>query len=201
MFIIFAHPVIGIVLSESFYPAASTLIVLTIYVYILSLTRPCYVLTSGINKPIIGAKIGAAMCLINIILNFLFIPKDGLLSLFGISGPLGAAIATATSGFIGFIWFKIVVKKIIPIKTAYGHIARHIFAGLIMALVLYLLSTYILTVRWYLLIVFALIGLALYLGILYVLKEFNKKDFDFFFNLIQPKEMMIYIKSELKDKK
>jgi len=139
------------------------------------------------------------MCCINIILNFLFIPKDGLLSGFGVSGPLGAAIATVTSGFVGFIWFKFIVKKLIGVKMIYSHIPRHILAGLVMALVLYLMSNLILTVRWYLLIVFTLIGLIVYLGVLYVLKEFNKKDFTFFLNLIRPKEMLNYIKSELND--
>jgi O-antigen/teichoic acid export membrane protein len=198
VFIIFANPVIGTILSSSFYPAASTLIVLTIYVYFLSLTRPCFALSSGINKPIIGAKIGVVMCSINIILNFLLIPKDGLLSSFGVNGPLGAAIATATSGFIGFVWFKYTVKKLIGVKMMYSHIPRHIIAGSVMALVLYFLSSSILTIRWYLLIVFAFVGLAVYLGVLYVLKEFNKKDLKFFLNLLQPKEMLNYIKSELK---
>jgi O-antigen/teichoic acid export membrane protein len=201
VFVVFANPVIGTILSSAFYPAASTLIVLTIYVYILSLTRPCFALTSGINKPMIGAKIGAVMCSINIILNFFFIPKDGLLSSFGVNGPLGAAVATVTSGFVGFVWFKFTVKKLIGVKIISSHIPRHIIAGLVMALVLYFLSSSILTIRWYLLIVFAFIGLAVYLGVLFVLKEFNKKDLTFFLNLIQPKEMLSYIKSELKEEK
>jgi len=200
-FVVFANPVIGTILSSAFYPAASTLIVLAIYVYILSLTRPCFALTSGINKPMIGAKIGAVMCSINIILNFFFIPKDGFLSPFGVNGPLGAATATFISGLIGYVWFKFTVKKLVGVKMVNSHIPRHIIAGLVMALVLYFLSSSILTIRWYLLIVFAFIGLAIYLGVLYILKEFNKKDLKFFLNLLQPKEMLNYIKSELKEEK
>jgi O-antigen/teichoic acid export membrane protein len=45
VFIIFPNPVIGTILSDAFYPAASTLIVLSVYVYILSLTRPCFALS------------------------------------------------------------------------------------------------------------------------------------------------------------
>jgi O-antigen/teichoic acid export membrane protein len=197
VFIMLANPVIGTILSSAFYPAASTLIVLSIYVYILSLTKPCFALSSGINKPIIGAKIGATMCAINIGLNLLLIPKNGLLSWIGINGPLGAAVSTIISGSVGFIWFKITVKKLIGAKIMSSHIPRHIFAGFVMALVLYLLSFSILTIRWYLLIVFAFIGLSVYLGILYLLKEFNKRDFTFFLNLLYPKEMLKYIKSEL----
>ncbi|HUS99534.1 MAG TPA: oligosaccharide flippase family protein [Candidatus Thermoplasmatota archaeon] len=201
VFIVFANPVIGTILSDAFYPAASTLIVLSIYVYILSLTRPCFALCSGINKPIIGAKIGAVMCCINIGLNFLLIPKNGLLSWAGINGPLGAAVSTIISGSIGFVWFKITVKKLIGVKIISRHIPRHIFAGFVMALVLYFSSFSILTIRWYLLIVFSFIGLAVYLGVLYILKEFNKKDLRLFLNILQPKEMVNYIKSELKEEK
>ena len=119
--------------------------------------------------------------------------------MFGVNGPLGAAIATITSGFVGFIWFKLTVKKLIGVKMTFSHIARHIFAGLVMAMVLYILSSLFLTVRWYLLIVFSLIGLIVYLGLLNILKEFNKKDLTFFFNLVKPKEMLNYIKSEFNE--
>ncbi|MBN1860289.1 MAG: flippase [Candidatus Thermoplasmatota archaeon] len=201
IFIVFAYPVIGTILSSAFYPAASTLVVLTIYVYILSLTRPCFALCSGINKPIIGAKIGVAMCLITILLNFLFIPRDGLLSQYGVNGPVGASVATVISGLVGFIWFKITVKKMFKIKMKYNHILRHILAGSIMAIILYYLSSLFITIQWFLLIFFSFIGLAIYVGILYVFKEFNKNDLHFFLNLLKPKGMLNYIKSELKGEK
>ena len=48
--------------------------------------------------------------------------------------------------------------------------------------------------------IFAAIGLAIYLGVLYLLREFNKEDFHFFLDIIHPKKMMKYISSELKEK-
>jgi prolipoprotein diacylglyceryltransferase len=55
-------------------------------------------------------------------------------------------------------------------------------------------------VRWYHLLVFAGVGLGIYLGILFVLKEFKKQDLLFFLGILHPKEMLSYIKSELKEK-
>jgi hypothetical protein len=56
-------------------------------------------------------------------------------------------------------------------------------------------------IRWYHLLVFSVFGLIIYLGVLFVLKEFTKKDFEFFLDLLHPKEMFGYIKSELKEEK
>lgn len=47
---------------------------------------------------------------------------------------------------------------------------------------------------------FAGIGLAIYLGLLFVLREFKKQDLNFFLDILHPKEMLKYISSELKEK-
>ncbi len=200
---IFSGPVINIVLSSAFLPAASSLMVLAIYVFLLSLQRPYFSLISGINKPFTSAVIGGACCSINIILNFLFIPKQGVLSQFGVNGPLGAAIATAISGFIGLIWLKFAAKKLVGINLLQRHTPIHIFAGILMGIFLYLFvftSGFFGAIHWYHLIIFSLTGLGIYLLILFLLKEFTKQDFHFFLNLLHPKEMLKYLSSELKAK-
>ena len=55
-------------------------------------------------------------------------------------------------------------------------------------------------VYWYNLLLLSGLGLVIYLGVLFVLKEFNKDDFNFFTNIIHPKEMAKYVKSEMRDK-
>ena len=50
-------------------------------------------------------------------------------------------------------------------------------------------------------LIFAFIGLGIYLLSLYLMKEFTKKDLMFFLDLINPKKMMKYMSSELKNKK
>jgi peptidoglycan biosynthesis protein MviN/MurJ (putative lipid II flippase) len=157
-------------------------------------------LISGINRPGIAAKIGFAICVTNISLNYLFIPKQGLLSSFGINGPTGAAIATVLSSLVGFFGLRLAAKKLTGIKLLQSHTPRHIIAGLVMAGILYYTNSLIPLVRWYHLLGFAGIGLAVYLGVLLVLKEFTKKDLHFFLDMIHPKEMLSYIKSELKEK-
>jgi len=199
--IVFIIPVINIMLNNAFLPAASVLVTLTIYAFLFGLRMPYISLIIGSNRPDITAKIGATICITNIILNYLFIPKWGLLSSFGINGPTGAAIATVISCFVGFIAMRIAAKRLTGITLLQSHTPRHIVAGLVMAGVMYYISyLFVPIVGWYHLVGLALLGLAIYLGVLYMLKEFKKQDLDFFLNMLHPKEMLKYVSSELREK-
>ncbi len=198
--IIFVNPVINIMLSSAFLPAAPVLVVLTIYTFIFGLRIPYSSLISGMNRPGVAAKIGFAICGTNIILNYLFIPKWGFLSPFEIYGPTGAAIATVLSCLVGFFGMRLAAKKLTGIKLLQSHTPRHIIAGLAMGSVLYSISLLISEIHWYHLLGFAAFGLAVYLGILFLLREFKKQDFIFFLDMLHPKEMLRYIHSELKEK-
>ena len=200
--IVLAHPVINIFLSSVFIPAASVLIVLSIYTYIFSLNRAYSSLITGMNRPGLTTKIGLLICLVNIPLNFLFIPHTGLLSPIGINGPTGAAIATLCSVIVGFIGLRYAAKKLSGIKPLKSHTPKHIIAGLIMGSVLYLIaikSGLFPDVYWYFLLMFAAIGLSIYIGVLFLLREFDKKDFNFFLDILHPQKMLKYVSSELKE--
>jgi len=198
--IVFVYPVINIMLNDSFLPAASVLVILSVYTFLFGLRMPYGSLISGINRPGVAAKIAAVICVTNIVLNYLFIPKSGLLSSFGISGPNGAAIATVLSCLVGFFGMRIAAKRLTGIKILQSHTPRHIIAGLVMGGMLYYVSKlFVPYVHWYHLLGFAGLGLAIYLGVLFVLKEFKRQDLNFFLDMLHPKEMLKYIKSELKE--
>ncbi|MCK5031056.1 MAG: polysaccharide biosynthesis C-terminal domain-containing protein, partial [Thermoplasmatales archaeon] len=202
LIIIFAEPIIYFMLSSSFISAAPVLIIIAIYAFILGIMKPYSSLIAGMNKPGIAAKIGITMCTINIALNYLFIPKGGVLSPFGIYGAVGAAIATLISLIIGLFGFQLAAKKMTKMKILNSHIPRHIIAGVGMGVILYYSSKlFVPSVHWYHLIGFSGIGVVLYFGILFILKEFKKQDFDFFWNMVHPKEMAKYIKSEMNEKR
>jgi hypothetical protein len=54
--------------------------------------------------------------------------------------------------------------------------------------------------RWYHLLGFALFGLGIYIGVLYLLREFTKEDLHFFLDVLNIKKMFRYIKEEMKGK-
>ena len=200
---ILAKPFVRIVLSDVFLHASSVLVVLAIFTLIVSLNMPYRSLMTGMNKPIFLTIIVTATCIANITLNYMFIPKNGLLSSFGINGPTGAACATVLSVLIAFFGLRIIAKKMTGINLLQSHTPRHIIAGIVGGFVLYFLAyqtPLFPVIDWYHLILFFIIGFAIYIGLLYLLKEFNKKDFDFFIDIIRPKEMVKYVSSELKEK-
>ena len=201
--IVFVNPLIKIMLSNAFLPAASVLIILSVYTFILSINRTYGALIGGINKPRITVKIYFFSSCLNIILNYLFIPKNGLLSRFGINGPEGAAIATLISIIVVFIGLRIAAKKLTGIKVLQSHTPRHIIAGFLSGIVLYYIAYVIKLfpiIQWYHLLFFSGLGLVFYLAILYLLKEFKKQDLYFFIEILRPIEMFKYISSELSEK-
>jgi len=201
--IVFSKPIINIMLSSAFLPAAPVLIVLVLLPLIRGLSVPYSSLIHGMNRPDIAAKIGVAVCIINIILNYAFIPKNGLLSSFGINGAIGAAVATVASFTVTFIGLRLAAKKLSGIKLLQSHTPRHIIAGIIMAGILYYIAfqiPFIDEIRWYILLGFAGLGLLIYLGVMFLLREFNKDDLNFFLDILRINEMIKYIKSELKSK-
>ena len=200
LIIVFINPVIEIMLSDAFLPAGSVLIALLIFTYIRGITTPYGNLIGGINKPRKLAEVGITITSINIVLNLLFIPKEGMLSSFGINGATGAAVATIFAHIVGFFRLRYYAKKYTKIKLFQTHTPRHLIAGLGMALILYVIGTIFPVIRWYHLIIFAGFGLLVYLAILRLLKEFNKDDLKFFISIINPKGMFGYIKSEVKEK-
>jgi O-antigen/teichoic acid export membrane protein len=208
--IIFASSVINILFDSSFLPAVPVLMTLTLYAFLVGLKMPYSSLIQGMNKPAIAAKVGLLMGISNIVLNFLFIPENGLLSnvtilgsTYSINGPTGAAFATSLSVLIGFIGLRLAAKKHLKIKLIQSHTPRHLLAGAVMGAILYYIAyqtSLFPVIRWFHLLGFAGLGLAIYLGILFVLREFDKKDMKFFLELIRPKEMLKYVSSEIRDK-
>jgi O-antigen/teichoic acid export membrane protein len=202
--ILFANQVISIMLNSAFLPAAPALIALTIYALLSSLMAPYYSLIAGLNKPSLYGKIGLGIGLINIGLNFFLIPQWSPLSFIGISGPTGAAVSMVSSISVGFIWIRLSAKKLTGIRLFQTHTPRHILAGVAMGLLLYFFvfqTSLFPIIRWYHLLLFAGFGLLIYLGVLFLLREFTKKDLEFFLDLLHPREMFGYIKSELKEEK
>ena len=201
LLILYSKPILNL-FSTTFAHNASTLLqILAFYTFFLSLSRLFTNEVIAVGRPGIVAKIGITVAITNITLNMLFIPKDikslGI-TLFGM-GAVGAALALLISAIIGFVLYGIAAYKIAGIKPPYN-ILLHIFSGCIMGLVLFGLTIFIQIVRWYEVVGICLLGVAIYLAILYILREFTKNDFNMFWNALHPGKMKDYVKTELKGK-
>jgi len=199
--VILAEPIIHILLSDKYMPALHILQVLPLFTLLAVLSRPYESQLVGMNMPNITRNRVIIMVVINVILNLALIPKD--IKSIGINlaglGAMGAAIATVISYFVGLIYVRVAVWRITNVAGNI-RILLHALAAGIMGSILWYISSNLIIDRWYELLGLALFGLGLYFGILRLLGEFKKEDFDLFTNSLNIKKMFSYVKDEFKGK-
>ncbi len=193
-----AVPFIRIMLGNGFVEGADTLAWLSIYALILSLNVPHMHLIIGCGRSDLSAKVGISIVMTNIILLLVLVPRSMFgFRLFGL-GSVGAAMALTASVVLGFFLARRYSKQVAKVRTN-RRIFRHWVAGALTAFAIFLIMDNLWMVqRWYELIIISGIGLLCYLGLLTLLKEFTKKDLNFFLDLLNPKKMGKYIGGEMK---
>ena len=196
-----AGSTVHILLSSSFYPAVSVFRILPIFALLYALSIPYNAQFLGMDKPKLAGNRTLIMVCFNIVLNIILIPKDIHLlgiKLFGL-GATGAAISTVISYLIGLVYCRFVAWKLLKIKFN-RKILLHLFSATVMGIILYWIdiSNIIPIERWYELIVVGILGLGIYIGILAILREFTRKDFNFIMDTLNIKKMWTYIIKEIK---
>jgi O-antigen/teichoic acid export membrane protein len=139
---------------------------------------------AGTGQPKTIAKIDGVTAVLNFCLNILLIPL--FISINRGYGPMGAAIATTTSYIIGMCVLVHLANKRIHAKLPFGPIFKSLGAagitGTVMFMLMYLFKSLGLASGIAGLIVSIgstfLIGLGLYLFLLFAFKAFNKNDID-----------------------
>jgi len=162
---------------------------LPFYVLFYAYTRPYESHFLGMDKPKIARNHILIMVIVNVTLNVLLIPTYHV---------TGAVIATVIAYAFGLVYCRIKAYTIIGLK---GNkcIFYHLLAGIVMSRVLYIIDVYVMIHDWYKLMVISLLGLAIYLALLFILNEFRKEDYNFFMDTLNFKKMFSYIKKELKN--
>ena len=201
MMIFLAKPIIHILLSNRFYTAVPILQILPLFVLLDALSKPYTMNLAGMDLPKFVRNKAIIMILVNLFLNIILIPKDirsiGV-KLFGLAG-VGAAIATVIAYFAGLLYTRIVAYRLsgMGVNTS---VLKHISAALITGVAVKYISALYAIERWYNLLFIVAIGIVIYLCILVMMKEFNKRDFDFFVDLVSLKKLMVYVKTEIHKK-
>ncbi len=195
---VLAGPAIRILLSNKYLPAVTVLQVLPFFVLLQALQSPYNTLARGINRPQVARNAVVIMAAANVLLNLLLVPRD--IQSLGVElvglGSLGAAIATVASFLAGLLYIRWVAWRLTGITVNY-RIALHAVAAGVMAFALYQLQGVWFIGRWYELIAASLLGLGIYIGVLFVMREFTKDDFDFFMDALNIRKMFAYIWDEI----
>ena len=194
---IFSHPICRILLGTKFMSSAPILIILSFVALVNGITQPYTQQIGGTNRIILAAKLSSTVFILNILLNFLFIPREFLgIKLLGMGG-IGAAVATLISISIGSVLFRFYAYKITSSKPN-PSILVHLVSALIMGIVLHFVSASMSVISWYYLMLFGAIGVGIYIFVLTIFREFTRKDLNLFLNILNPIRMKNYTISEIR---
>ena len=145
----------------------------------------------AVGRPDISARITVFTVILNISLMLVFIPEFGL----GLSF-VGAAMALLIGNIVGLVLVRYVVYRLTGTSTN-PRLALQLVAGGASIVAMYALDLVISIDRFYTLIVFGLVSFAAFLAVLAAIREFTRKDLDFFLELLNVRKMAIYIRDEL----
>lgn len=194
---LFSLDICRILLGTNFVSSAPILVVLSIVALVNGVSQPYIHQLSGTNNIILSAKISGIVFVMNLVLNFLFIPNEFLgFKVLGL-GAVGAAYATLISICIGVVLFRLYAYKITRSKPN-SRVLYHLAAAVIMYAVVNFISNLLSEISWYLLILLSLMGIGTYVFILAVFREFTVKDFNLFLKVLNPMQLMSYARHEVK---
>ncbi len=194
--VVFPRDVLHI-LGDQYLPAADVLRIMSLYAFFAVIYGVYVSQLKGLGRPGFIAKVSILIALLNIGLNLLFIPS----AIYGRQlmgmGAMGAAIALLTSKVVGYSLIQSYSRSITQARFNHS-LPLQIVAVAVAALVLLGANAVLPPTRIFIIVPYFFIGVAVYAAVLYLLKEFTRKDLDFFLSALHPGDMKDYIKDEMK---
>ncbi|EKQ54078.1 MAG: membrane protein involved in the export of O-antigen and teichoic acid [Methanobacterium sp. Maddingley MBC34] len=158
--LIFANEIIMIIFGQNFYQSIITLQTLIWVVPIIFLTLLFGNILNAVNKQRVVTIVATLNVLFNITLNLILIPQYSF---------IGASIATVLTELLGFIAMFYYISKYHFRVSLKSYIFLPLFNGFIVFILIYILKT----LNW---IIAGLLGILIYIALLYVLGIINKDD-------------------------
>jgi O-antigen/teichoic acid export membrane protein len=200
LFILFPTEISVTIFGGQFSPAGNTMRFIALDV---ALTLLCQIYISqilGMNRPEINAKVIMGSFVINVILLLIFIPNEFLgVKMLGMSYT-GAAVAGTLAQLVVFVWVHLIVNDLTG--TGFNpRILRHLLAGAVAGGAILLLGELYPLSGFIALALYAVVTMAVFFAAMAALKEFTKRDIDYFLDLLNPSKMLNYMGGEMKAKK
>lgn len=157
----------------------------------------------GSDRPDLTSIINIFSSVINILLMLILVPKQipqlGLNDLPGMGGE-GAALALLISEIVLGVSLRVLCYSSLNLKPQFQFFMQLLFA-LIIGLIMWQIQGAVNVERWYELFLFSALGGFLYIFLLAAVGIFSREDFNFFWNVMNPKAMTSYVGDELTRKK
>lgn len=200
----YSDQVILLILGDEFLSASTALKLLCIWLIIDGTKTPFLSQIAGVDRVGIVVIISSFTIALHILLNIILIPDEiHDINLPG-WGMNGAATAALISGCVLAVLSRIAAYKVAG-TTFRPQILCQYFAGIVMIAFYYSIDYYYpvdaftIIESFFLISILGIIGTCIFIGILYIFKEFTKTDYLMFYNALNPKKMRTYIKHELNE--
>lgn len=200
LLIVFAPEVFHLFLSDAYLPAVPIVRLLSLYVLLVSFSVVPTSIIQGFDRPRAGAAIAIASTLTNVGLNLVLIPTSILgVPLLG-RRAVGAALATVIAQGVSLVAFYVVARRLTGHTYVSRSFLRQAGATAVMAAALGSTKGWAawngLDRVWEVGAACA-VGLALYLLILWALREVSVRDARYLRELFDPTKMVGYIRDEV----
>ena len=153
----------------------------------------------AMDRPDLIARMTGVVLASNCLLLLLFIPTSlGGIPMLGL-GYEGAAVVGVIVNVAILAYARNVAQKMTGAKgnpRLLIHFAAAILTGVILTL---LLSVWTMS-YWYDLIIYGLIAVAVFAGLLFLMRELTSYDFNYFRAIVNPKQVTGYVSEELRRK-
>tara|TARA_B100000886_G_C20405852_1_gene484744 strand:- start:483 stop:1907 length:1425 start_codon:yes stop_codon:yes gene_type:complete len=200
MTVVWSSEIILVFISKEFLSASNILKILALVALVRVLNRPWSVALRGSDRPDLTSILSIFSSILSIILMLILVPKRipqlGLENLFGLGGE-GAAYAVLISEILVGISLRVLSYKYLNILPKANFLVQ-IFVATIVGLIMWQVQETITVDRWFELLFLSGLGGLLFLSILSMIGSFTQKDFNFFWNTLNPKSMKQYVGDELK---
>ena len=200
MTIVWSSEIILVFISKEFIPASNILKILALVALVRVLNRPWSVALRGSDRPDLTSILSILCSILSIILMLILVPKRipqlGLENLFGLGGE-GAAYAVLISEITMGLSLRILCYRYLDILPKVNFFVQTSVA-LLVGIIMWQVQGVITVERWFELFFLSGLGGLLFICILSMLGSFTQKDFNFFWNTLNPKSMKKYVGEELK---
>ena len=185
--IMFSFPeiIIRLLFGESYVPAASALKILAIGTIIFTVASINSTVINAVNKPKLNTKIILMGAVLNIILNFILIPKFGI---------VGAALATSTSYLLILLISTYKLKHILKNEFQWFNWLKSLGSGAIFVFVIWILKRTLYLNAWLELAICIVVALIIYILLLFLFKIIDKKEIKEIMGNILPTKKLLFLK-------
>jgi O-antigen/teichoic acid export membrane protein len=193
-----AIPVVTLLGSSDYRESYLVLQPLVIWAFMRAMISPYRNLIMGVGKPKVLALVSIVGVVSIVVLDLIFIPTD--IKILGIKllglGPSGAAYATMLATVITFLMIRgfafYYQRTFINLKMI-----KPLIISIISGVAIYLFNYFMPVENFIFLVLYGIVGLLIYFDLMLIAKGFTKEDKDLFFNVVNPKLMISYLKNEL----